>query len=463
MTPRSKLITTGLILGTSLSMLACSSDEANSNDNYKVALVLPYSEEFASRGKEYENAMSLAVEDLYAAGFKEASGGRGFEFTVISSGNGVDAVRERLQTEFDSNKLAEGGVNYTAVISSTGAAQVGSTEIAGRHSVPHFETSFGAHYEEFLPHEHFGTEVESYLFSTRALCLPEAIVTADFIHAQYPGKKIALLRGTDTHDIMHTTMIRDRLAYLGFTGEVLVSDHQAPVDPTFGENRGDYMLSYEKGTFDTELQALIDTEQPDVMFFHLGGDSFNLRFLQDAKRVDFQGDIVTCGMFRVPTILDGELNGGISEYIEDRLYFVMRAPIPSSELSEFNTRYEQKFPGFKASTFASANYDAMVLVGLAALQAYPAKSGASIRDAITDVSADGTKYGYKNLSNLVSDIKAGKDVDYDGPSGNMDIDENRTVPGSYYVEIVESNGSNGLKYTELIDPIGRVIRSWDEE
>lgn len=137
-------------------------------------------------------------------------------------------VKRELQRVFDANRNPDGTGNFAAVISSTGSAQLGSTQVSAENGVPHFETSFGSHYNEFVPAD-VGAEVESYMFSTRALCLPEAIVTADYIAEKFPTAKIALFRGDKTHDQMHTDIIRQRLAELGWQGTLLVSDDEAPV------------------------------------------------------------------------------------------------------------------------------------------------------------------------------------------------------------------------------------------
>lgn len=444
-------------------MAGCGSD-AESEDNANVvniALVLPYSEDFASRGKAYENAVTMAVEDLKAGGFTEITG-KDFKFTLISSGNGEGEVKTELQKAFDANKNPDGSVNFAAVISSTGSAQIGSTELAALNKVPHFETSSGAHHDEFVDANL--AEPQSYMFSTRALCAPEAIFTADFIAAKYPGKKVALFRGDQTHDIMHTNTIRERLKEIGWTGTILESSDFAPTDPMFGENQGDYMLDYASGVFDEKIGAVVAAENPDVIFFHVRGDNHNLRFLQDANRAGFQGAIVTCGMARKNSILDNEQNGGITDYLQDRLHFVMRAPIPSPDLEAFNSRYKAKFTNFSVDEFTPSNYDAMMLVGLAIVKAHPDGSGQAIRDAIMEVASGGTKHNFDSVEGAIADLARGTDIDYDGPSGTLDIDGSHIVPGSYYTEVAgkKADGS-GLEYQEIMDPPRQTLSAADTE
>lgn len=449
-----------VFLGSTALIAGCGSDQKNeAGDDYRVALVLPYSGDMGGRGKAYENAIAMAVDDLMNAGFRDATG-RGFSFTLISSGNGADAVREQLGAEFDKHRNDDGTTDFTVVISSTGAAQLGSTEISGLNKVPHFETAFGAHYHEFI-HVGHDPEMESYIFSARPLCLPEAVVTADFIAANYPGKTLALFRGHHTHDILHTKYIRQRLAQVEWDGTILMSEDEVLDDPTFGKVEGDFIL--DGGNYSEKIAYVINTYNPDVVFMHLETDGQILTFLQDMNRQNFEGDIVTCGMFRNDRIIDNDANVGISDFLEDRLFFTMRAPIPSPDLDEFNARYNAKFPSFRADTFTAANYDAMILAGLAAVKANPARTAEPIRDALFEVSVGGAKYGYNDLEALITAIAAGEEVDYDGPSGYFDIDENRMIPGSYFMEQVVSDGAGKLRYLELTEPVGRVTRVWDEE
>jgi hypothetical protein len=197
---------------------------------------------------------------------------------------------------------------------------------------------------------------------------------------------------------MHTDIIRQRLAELGWQGTLLVSDDEAPVDPVFGENKGDFILDYEKGVFEQEIKAVVDAESPDHLFFHLTGDTHNLRFLQDAQRAGFQGDVITCGMARSLALLDPDQNGDISEYLENRLYFAMRAPIPSADLDAFNTRYKEKYANFRLDEFTPSVYDAMMLVGLAVVDAHPEQTGAAVRDSIVKVSREGKKHTFKDVA-----------------------------------------------------------------
>jgi ABC-type branched-subunit amino acid transport system substrate-binding protein len=78
-------------------------------------------------------------------------------------------------------------------------------------------------------------------------------------------------------------------------------------------------------------------------------------------------------------------------------------------------------------------YDATYLLALA-MSAANSTNPTDIRDNLTKVSGPtGTLYGASAYSAAVADLKAGKDIDYDGASGNVDFDSNGDVVSGYAV------------------------------
>lgn len=74
--------------------------------------------------------------------------------------------------------------------------------------------------------------------------------------------------------------------------------------------------------------------------------------------------------------------------------------------------------------FDSHGFDGLVIAALAAVAA-GSTDGPDIRDHLQAVSAPpGTKYGFNDLEQAIRDLLAGEDIDYDGASGPIDLDEN---------------------------------------
>ncbi len=194
------------------------------------------------------------------------------------------------------------------------------------------------------------------------------------------------------------------------------------------------------------------------MFFHLRGDGPNLRALQDLDRAAFDGTIATCGMARSSALIDPNENGLISSYLvgrdaslaTSRFHFMMRGATPSARLDAFKAEYKGRF-GLDADTFTPAVYDATVLWGLGVLAAR-SKDRADLLQGIITSSQGGEALSRDEMSSLIQRISAGEDVDYDGVFGAMDIREDRTVPGYYYVERVIEDGAGAYTYEKLDDP-----------
>ena len=107
--------------------------------------------------------------------------------------------------------------------------------------------------------------------------------------------------------------------------------------------------------------------------------------------------------------------------------------IPGAQASdEFRAALLDVDPKLKDFTYAPEAYDATILIALAA-EAAGNDSGLAIADNIKQVSADGEKC--TTYADCLKLIKDGKDADYDGQSGPIDLndvgDPSRAIMGLY--------------------------------
>ena len=103
---------------------------------------------------------------------------------------------------------------------------------------------------------------------------------------------------------------------------------------------------------------------------------------------------------------------------------------------------------FKGQPLASAtySYDATIALALAIAKAHSTTGPAFAKDIPLVTTAPGTVvYDYKTA---LADIKAGKDINYDGASGNMDYNHFHNVFGPY--QLVKSNLSGVEQVTATI-------------
>ncbi|MGK7942371.1 MAG: ABC transporter substrate-binding protein [Crocosphaera sp.] len=114
-------------------------------------------------------------------------------------------------------------------------------------------------------------------------------------------------------------------------------------------------------------------------------------------------------------------------------------------LQAFSTKWNEK-TGKDVTAFVPHSWDATVLLMLAA-EAAKANTGEAIQSKIREVAnAPGTEVS--DPCEAIALIRNGEDINYQGASGNVDIDENGDVVGSYDVWTVKADGK-----TEVIDKV----------
>ena len=101
------------------------------------------------------------------------------------------------------------------------------------------------------------------------------------------------------------------------------------------------------------------------------------------------------------------------------------APPAGPSFSYFSSLYSAKY-GSAPIEFAAATYDGVVIGALAMTIAGTTDPKVWVND-ITKVTDDETGTECTNYSDCVTDIKAGKTIDYEGASGPMDFDSHHSV------------------------------------
>ncbi len=117
-------------------------------------------------------------------------------------------------------------------------------------------------------------------------------------------------------------------------------------------------------------------------------------------------------------------------------------------LKDFTALWNEKV-GKELTAYVPHNWDAAVLMMLAA-EASDANTGEGIKSKILEVAnAPGTEVS--DACEAMELVRKGEDINFQGASGNVDIDENGDVAGSYDVWQVGEDGS--LKVIDKVDPI----------
>ncbi|MGH2415683.1 MAG: ABC transporter substrate-binding protein, partial [Microcystaceae cyanobacterium] len=117
-------------------------------------------------------------------------------------------------------------------------------------------------------------------------------------------------------------------------------------------------------------------------------------------------------------------------------------------LQYFTNLWKEKTGGKEITAYIPHTWDATVLMMLAA-EAADANTGEGIKSKIREVAGSpGTPV--TEPCKALEAIRKGEDIDYQGASGNVDIDANGDVVGSYDVWTVEDNGT--LKVIDKVNP-----------
>ena len=97
-------------------------------------------------------------------------------------------------------------------------------------------------------------------------------------------------------------------------------------------------------------------------------------------------------------------------------------------------------PGPKRQTFDSQNFDAVMLCYLAAVAAGSADAE-EIKNELVDVTGPpGTKYSFTQLPQAIEALENGDDIDYEGASGPIDLDETGDLSRYVYTVIRFQDG-----------------------
>ena len=118
-------------------------------------------------------------------------------------------------------------------------------------------------------------------------------------------------------------------------------------------------------------------------------------------------------------------------------------------LEEFTTLWNEK-TGRELTAYVPHNWDAAVLMMLAA-EASDANTGEGIKSQILEV-ANAPGVEVSDACEAMELVRQGEDINFQGASGNVDIDENGDVLGSYDVWQVGEDGS--LSVVDKVNPVG---------
>ncbi len=365
-------------------------------DELVIGVVLPETGLFSYMYPSMSTGVRLAVADI------EAAGGR---VRIIEGDSGTDPD---LAPETVGRLLGE-GAHVILGAAASGVSQsfiqtLYETEVAqcsGSNTSPSYSTQANA----------------EYFFRTVTTAAADAPIMAGAI-ARGGGTNVAILARADDWGQSLAALLRDRLAELNVVSEVVAFSQDAA-------NFEDLVLSVEQMGADTVV----------VLAFAEG-----IQLLRRLLEAGIPPSVIHAG----PGLYDVELPSKVSPGNPTRLDgFTVYG---HSGGDRFNQRLAQIVGG--NIVFGGQYYDCAVVLALAALSA-GTHSGPELASAAPGITRDGRKCtSFEQCAALLAE---GVDIDYDGASGPLELDDvGDTTEGRYAIAEVRGGALEVVRIEDVV-------------
>lgn len=221
---------------------------------------------------------------------------------------------------------------------------------------------------------------------------------------------IAVVTQQEEQQLSAGNAARDALAELG--ANVVVDQEFTPGEASYS------------GVLSTVLAA-----QPDVIYL-AGGQESSLTIINEASQLGYAGD----WLFSADLATDETVQAAGAEILEGVAHTVVSSTDQETEVYQQFVDIHMEINGEEPGPFAANAFDGMNLIALA-MVASGGCDGSSINSALIDVSSGGTAVtSFEEGARLLAD---GEDIDYQGASGPVDLDDTGSVVNSYSVQQVQ--------------------------
>ncbi|MBA2748853.1 MAG: ABC transporter substrate-binding protein [Tatlockia sp.] len=385
-----------------------STTSASSNDGLKIGTLLPLTGDLASQGQQMAGAVPLLVEQVNACG-----GANGKDVTLISQDDQTDPVAGTTAM----TKLAE--VDRVAGVVGSYASSVSSAAIgvAARNKV--MMVSPGSTSPVFTERAKRG-EFNGFWARTAPPDTYQALALAQLANKK-GFKRVSTVVINNDYGVGFEKAFVSAFKKLG--GTIVNEANPTRYDP-------------KANTFDTEA-AVAFANKPDAVVAVLYEETGSLLLKSAYQQGVSQGVQVM--------LTDGVRSDGFPAKVgksSDGKFIVSGAigTVPGADgkaLQALTTLWQAK-KNQPPGEYVPQSWDAAALLILAA-EAAKANTGIGIHDKIREVAnAPGTEVS--DVCEGLKLLKSGQDINYQGASGNVDIDENGDVLGVYDVWTVTNDG-----------------------
>ncbi|WP_019146445.1 ABC transporter substrate-binding protein [Aeromicrobium massiliense] len=220
-------------------------------------------------------------------------------------------------------------------------------------------------------------------------------------------------------------------------GEALAENTKKTIEEQGGKVAETVLYAVDATSYTSEIQKIKDS----------GADAIIVIAFNETTKIIPGLEQAGIGPKQVPTyFVDGNTADYSKDFPKGTLQGV-KATYPGAELKDdFKARMLEVDPKLTDFTYGPESYDATILSALAA-EAAKDDSGKSIASKLVEVSAEGEKC--TTFKDCVALVKDGKDIDYDGVSGPVDLNESGS-PSKATIGIFEYAADNTFKNTDYI-------------
>ena len=413
---RKLLAVAGSVAALSLGAVACGDDDSTTESgggedvsaasfDLTVGALLPQTGDLSIFAPPGEKAANLAAEEASAAL-------EGTDITVELTSADTETKAAAAQ-QAAQQLISEGASCLVGPWASDETIPTGQT-VAGRQQVPLISPSSTSPEISELPDNGF-------VFRTAPSDALQGIVLADAVGQEF---------GTDA-----TISVAARNdAY----GEGIANAFIENFEANGGTTTGPVLYDPEGTTFDSEAEEIV-ADSPDGYVIIDFEDPYGKVGAALARTGDFDPSTMFTadGLAFDPSIPDTIP----LEALDGAKGTRPATPEGTDTAAAFQKLYDSSSEQPKdRGTFDAQNFDAVTLCVLGAVAA-GSSEGPDIQAAITDVaSAPGDKYDYTDMAGAIEALQAGEDIDFEGVSGPLDLDDNGDPTQGTYDTYEYKNG-----------------------
>ena len=244
--------------------------------------------------------------------------------------------------------------------------------------------------------------------------------------------------------ILGQTVLQDGAATVGIMalqdpyGEGLANNASETITESGGEVLETIIYDPQAQNFDSEVQAMVAAD-PDAIIV-IGFDETSRILSTMIEQGIGPADKAVYGT-------DGNMGNALGEAMGDASIAGMKGTLPGAVAEgDFRERLLEYDPELIDFSYAGESYDAVAVSALAAIAA-GTDVPSEFAPMIVDVTGGGTEC--TSFSECKDMLEAGEDIDYNGPSGPIEMNE-AGDPTEASFQILEFNEDNELELVEVV-------------